>query len=50
MRRRVRLTDDLLVLLDAQLPAVRTNGTPSRRDFEVRDLLRIVDIFAESWD
>ena len=50
MRRLVRLTDDFLVLLDTQLPAERTDAAPSRRDFEVRDLLRIVDTFAESWD
>lgn len=50
MRRRVRLTEQFLELLDAQLPAERTAGVPSRRDFEVRDLLQVVDRFADDWD
>jgi hypothetical protein len=50
VRRPVRITEDFLRRLDAQLPPDRDGATPSRRDFEIHDLLRIVDMFADSWD
>lgn len=40
----------VLPRLDAQLPEERQDGLPSRADFEARDLLGIVEAFAQSWD
>ena len=50
-RRTVRATSELFDDLDRQLPAERgQNGEPSRRDFEVFELLPLVDEIAERWD
>ncbi len=46
---RVRLSTWFFEDLDAQLPADRTERLPSRRDFEVADLLDIVEQVAASW-
>ena len=46
-RRTVRITRDFFDQLDRQLPAERgPDGRPSRSDFEVYDLLEIVEVFA----
>ena len=50
-RRTVRATQRFFEDLDRQLPAERgPNGEPSTNDFQVLDLLRIVDRFAIGWD
>ena len=50
-RRVVRVTPDLFVLLDAQLPHERgPNGEPTAAEFAASDLLDIVDTFAVLWD
>ena len=49
MRRQVRLTESFFADLDEQLPAERTH-LPSRRDFEVRDLMALAETVAEGWD
>jgi len=50
-RRTVRATRDFFADLDAQLPAERgPNGEPSTNDFQVVELLRIVDEFATGFD
>ena len=50
-RRTVRATSELFDDPDRQLPAERgANGEPSRRDFEVFELLPLVDEIAERWD
>ena len=50
-RRTVRATQRFFEDLDHQLPAERgPNGEPSTNDFQVLDLLRIVDRFAIGWD
>ena len=49
-RRVVRATARFFRDLDRQLPAERgPNGEPSTNDFQVLDLLRIVDEFATRW-
>jgi hypothetical protein len=50
VRRVVRLTEEFFASLDLALPAERTDTLPSRRDFEVTDLLAIVERFADQWD
>ena len=50
-RRTVRATQRFFEDLDRQLPAERgPNGEPSTNDFQVLDLLRIVERFAVGWD
>jgi hypothetical protein len=50
-RRVVRATARFFNDLDRQLPAERgPNGEPSANDFQVLDLLRIVEEFATRWD
>ena len=50
-RRIVRATASLFDDLDRQLPAERgANGEPSSNDFQVFELLRIVEGFAVGWD
>ena len=50
-RRTVRATLRFFQDLDRQLPSERgRNGEPSTNDFQVLDLLRIVDTFALEWD
>jgi hypothetical protein len=49
-RRIVRATADFFEDLDRQLGAERgPNGEPSTNDFQVFELLRIVDRFATDW-
>ena len=50
MRRQVRLTLDFFEALDRALPAERSGPVPSRRDFEVRELVPLVEFIAEHWD
>ena len=50
-RRTIRATARFFHDLDRQLPAERgPNGEPSTNDFQVLDLLRIIDEFATRWD
>jgi hypothetical protein len=50
-RRTVRATPRFFADLDRQLPTERgPNGEPSTNDFQVLDLLRIVERFAVEWD
>ena len=50
-RRVVRATARFFSDLDRQLPAERgPNGEPSTNDFQVLDLLRIVEEFATRWN
>ena len=50
-RRIVRATAQFFEDLDRQLGAERgPNGEPSTNDFQVFELLRIVDRFATDWD
>lgn len=50
-RRTVRTTQQFFEDLDRQLPAERgPNGEPSIHDFQVYELLRIVEQFAVEWD
>lgn len=50
-RRTVRATADFFEDLDRQLPPERgPNGEPSVNDFQVLELLRIVDRFATGFD
>ena len=50
-RRTVRATQRFFEDLDRQLPAERgPNGEPSTNDFQVLDLLRIVERFAIGWN
>jgi hypothetical protein len=50
-RRTVRATPRFFEDLDRQLPTERgPNGEPSTNDFQVLDLLRIVERFAVEWD
>ena len=50
-RRTVRASPRFFQDLDRQLPAERgPDGEPSTNDFQVLDLLRIVDEFATRWD
>ncbi|MCB0995613.1 MAG: hypothetical protein R2699_12495 [Acidimicrobiales bacterium] len=50
-RRTVRTTQQFFEDLDRQLPAERgPNGEPSVHDFQVYELLRIVEQFAVEWD
>jgi hypothetical protein len=50
-RRSVRIASSFFDDLDSQLPAERSPaGEPSARDFQVHELLRIVDEVAEEWD
>lgn len=50
-RRAVRATPQFFEDLDRQLPAERgPHGEPSTNDFQVLDLLRIVEHFAVGWD
>ena len=50
-RRTVRATAIFFEDLDRQLPAERgANGEPSTNDFQVFELLRIVEKFAVGWD
>ena len=50
-RRTVRATVSFFEDLDRQLPAERgSNGEPSTNDFQVFELLRIVDRFAVGFD
>ena len=50
-RRVVRTPPDFYWALDAQLGTERgPNGEPSRNDFVVHDLLKIVDLVAEHFD
>ena len=50
-RRVVRVAASFFRDLDNQLPAERgPNGEPSTRDFQVHELLRIVDRFAVEFD
>ena len=47
----VRATPRFFADLDRQLPTERgPNGEPSTNDFQVLDLLRIVERFAIGWD
>lgn len=48
--KQVRLTPWFFDDLDEQLPAERTDELPSRRDFEICDLLGIVERVAAAWD
>jgi hypothetical protein len=50
-RRTVRTTQSFFEDLDRQLPAERgPNGEPSAHDFQVFELLRIVEVFATAFD
>jgi hypothetical protein len=50
-RRVVRVTTDLFLQLDSQLPAERgVRGEPTVAEFAATDLLDIVDAFAALWD
>lgn len=50
-RRTVRTTQQFFEDLDRQLPAERgPHGEPSIHDFQVYELLRIVEQFAVEWD
>ena len=50
-RRTVRTTQSFFVDLDRQLPSERgPNGEPSAHDFQVFELLRIVEVFATAFD
>lgn len=50
-RRTVRATPEFFVDLDAQLSPERgPNGEPSTHDFQVVELLRLVDEFATGFD
>lgn len=49
-RRVVRATPEFFDELDSQLPADRSEHTPSRSDFQAYDLLPIIDRFATGWD
>jgi hypothetical protein len=50
-RRTVRATQSFFEDLDRQLPAERgPTGEPSTHDFQVFELLRIVEVFATSFD
>lgn len=50
-RRTVRATASFFADLDRQLPAERgSRGEPSANDFQVFELIRIVDHFATSFD
>ena len=50
-RRVVRATARFFQDLDRQLPDERgPNGEPSTNDFQVLDLLRIIEEFATRWD
>jgi hypothetical protein len=50
-RRQVRALARFFEDLDRQLPAERgPNGEPSTNDFQVFELLRIVEQFATGWD
>ena len=50
-RRKVRPTQGFFADLDRQLgPERGPAGEPSRRDFQTRDLLPIVERFATGWD
>lgn len=49
--RHVRPTRQFYAALNRQLPAERgEDGTPSRVDFELHDLMEILDTFARDWD
>ena len=50
-RRTVRIAASFFEDLDAQLAHERgTRGEPSVHDFQVHELLRVVDRFATEWD
>lgn len=50
-RRTVRATQRFFEDLDRQLPAARgPDGEPSANDFQVLDLLRVIEAFATGWD
>ncbi len=50
-RRSVRITASFFEDLDGQLPHERgPNGEPSTHDFQVHELLRVVDRVATEWD
>jgi len=50
-RRAVRITSSFFDDLDAQLPHERgPRGEPSVHDFQVHELLRVVDRIATEWD
>lgn len=50
-RRPVRIVSSFFDDLDAQLPHERgPNGEPSVHDFQVHELLRVVDQIATEWD
>jgi hypothetical protein len=50
-RRTVRTTPSFFEDLDAQLgPERGPNGEPSVNDFQVFELLRLVEVFATRWD
>ena len=50
-RRTVRTTQSFFEDLDRQLPAsAGPNGEPSAHDFQVFELLRIVEVFATAFD
>jgi len=49
LRRQVRLTESFFRDLDEQLPAERSH-LPSRRDFEVRELIDLAEAVAVGWD
>jgi len=50
-RRTVRTTQSFFEDLDRQLPSERgPNGEPSAHDFQVFELLRIVEVFATAFD
>jgi len=50
-RRTVRTPEEFYLALDAQLgPERGPGGRPSRRDFDVHELLKIVDYVADAFD
>ena len=50
-RRTVRATQRFFEDLDRQLPSERgPDGQPSANDFQVLDLLRVIEQFAVAWD
>ena len=50
-RRTVRATQRFFEDLDRQLPGERgPDGQPSANDFQVLDLLRVIEEFATGWD
>ncbi|HET9653909.1 MAG TPA: hypothetical protein VFP72_01015 [Kineosporiaceae bacterium] len=50
-RRVVRVSPELFVLLDEQLPHERgPNGEPSAAEFAANDLISIIERFATRWD